>query len=600
MKKTWKQMLIILVVAVVAVLWQFHGLTIDKELMSFEQMLKDFAYRRPTGSSRAIKIIGIDEETLKAYGKFEDWSREKMAELILLLNDREETAPAVIGLDFLFTGHQSGTEALDVRLAKACEDAGNVVVATNMVYRTLIGQSEDGTYFYDKWNVDSVELPYAELMDASNQGFANALLDKDGYVRRAKLDAEWRGGKLHSLAYEIYRMYMEGKESQPMHTLSGEVQFLYSGAPGEYEMVSLYDVLENRVDLRAFQNSIVLVGAYAAGMQDAYYVAAERGSQMYGVEIHANIVEALLEGKLVEDIPKLVAVVLVALVLVGYALFGQRQKLFPTLLLGAMICVVWLLAGKAMVGFGMLLPLSVVELGCLMLMVYFTITKYIVEKLGKRRILKAFERYVAPQVVKELGREETFETRLGGERRDIAVLFVDIRGFTTLSEELPPEQVVEILNEYLDLTSKAIFKNEGTLDKFIGDSTMAVFNAPMDLEDYVYKAVCTAWEMVKGGAALEQKLKERFGKSVQFGIGVNCGPAIVGNIGSEQRMDYTAIGDTVNTAARLESNAESGEILVSQAVLEAVGNRMEAEPVGELALKGKQHKVLTYRVKKLN
>ena len=176
------------------------------------------------------------------------------------------------------------------------------------------------------------------------------------------------------------------------------------------------------------------------------------------------------------------------------------------------------------------------------------------------------------------------------------MLFVDIRGFTTMSESLEPEQVVDILNEYLELTSRSIFNNQGTLDKFIGDATMAVFNAPVDLDDYVFKAVCAAYDMRKGAEVLEKKLTEQFGNSVQFGIGVNCGPAIVGNIGSVKRMDYTAIGDTVNTAARLESNAKRGEILISEAVYERIKDRIEAEPVGELSLKGKATKILTYRL----
>ena len=229
-------------------------------------------------------------------------------------------------------------------------------------------------------------------------------------------------------------------------------------------------------------------------------------------------------------------------------------------------------------------------------MVYFIGKKYVVEKRSKRKILKAFTRYVAPQVVKELSKEDSFEVRLSGEKRNIAVLFVDIRGFTTMSEALPPEQVVAMLNAYLELTSKAVFKNEGTLDKFIGDATMAIFNAPIDLEDYVYKAVCTALNMIESAKELEQKLQRQQGISVQFGIGINCGEAVVGNIGSERRMDYTAIGDTVNTAARLESKAKRGEILISQAVYEAVADRVEVEAVGELELKGKQEKIRTYRL----
>ena len=134
------------------------------------------------------------------------------------------------------------------------------------------------------------------------------------------------------------------------------------------------------------------------------------------------------------------------------------------------------------------------------------------------------------------------------------------------------------------------------LDQFVGDATMAVFNAPCGLEDYVYRAVRTAWNMRTGAEALAEKLMEKFGKKVGFGIGVNCGEAVVGNIGCEFRMDYTAIGDTVNTAARLESRAKAGEILISDAVYRQLQGRIEVEEVGEMELKGKSKSVMVYRV----
>ena len=134
------------------------------------------------------------------------------------------------------------------------------------------------------------------------------------------------------------------------------------------------------------------------------------------------------------------------------------------------------------------------------------------------------------------------------------------------------------------------------LDKFIGDATMAVFNAPFNLDDYVFRAVKTALDMRSGADELSEKLLKQFGKKVSFGIGVHCGEAVVGNIGCEFRMDYTAIGDTVNTAARLESRAGAGEILISQAVYEILKDRITVEEVGEMALKGKSNAVMTYRV----
>ena len=231
-----------------------------------------------------------------------------------------------------------------------------------------------------------------------------------------------------------------------------------------------------------------------------------------------------------------------------------------------------------------------------LIIVYLVVEKYLLEKLRRRKMLSTFKQYMAPQVVDKLTKGNDFEIKLGGEKRDVAVMFVDIRGFTPMSENLQPEQVVQILNEYLTLTTESIFKHNGMLDKFIGDATMAVFNAPFDLEDYLYEAVATAWDIKSGSEELGRKLMEQFGRTVSFGIGVNCGDAVVGNIGCEFRMDYTAIGDTVNTAARLESRAKPGQILISEKLYKALEHRIEAEEVGEMELKGKSNKIVVYSV----
>jgi len=615
MKKSVKHAIVIAVVAILALLW--HSMVrpwewwqklqktgplwsaeqkIEDMLWSAEQSMEDILYRRPVGTSKNIKIIGIDEETLNTYGKFEDWSREKLADLIELFSADEEYAPRVIALDFLLVSNSQGKAEADTRLAETVKKAGNVVAASNLVERTAFEKDESGKTYVDLWNISQVELPYEQLASAAEIGFADSLPDLDGYTRRTRLTASKENTTYYSFAYQIYRKNLEAQGKQPSD-YDSFVQFLYSGAPGDYEKVSLVDVLEGRTDIKAYKNCIILVGAYAPGMQDSLHVAVDHGKQMYGVEVHANIVDALLYNKIVRDVPAVIACMAAILLLAGYTFVGLRQKkLLYILLEGIGVIVLWLAAGMLLKSMKWLLPVSVVIIGTTLLMVYFVITKYVLEKLEKRRVLKAFERYVAPEIVKELGKDESFESRLGGERRDIAVLFVDIRGFTTMSESLQPEQVVDILNEYLELTSSSIFNNQGTLDKFIGDATMAVFNAPMDLDDYVFKAVCAAYDMRKGAEILEKKLTEQFGNSVQFGIGVNCGPAIVGNIGSVKRMDYTAIGDTVNTAARLESNAKRGEILISEAVYERIKDRIEAEPVGELSLKGKATKILTYRL----
>ena len=206
----------------------------------------------------------------------------------------------------------------------------------------------------------------------------------------------------------------------------------------------------------------------------------------------------------------------------------------------------------------------------------------------KRRITSTFGRYVDPAVLKELLVQGGAAEQLGGKLFDIAVLFVDIRGFTTMSEALDAPTVVEIINRYLTLTTECIMRYRGTLDKFVGDCTMAFWNAPLPQENAVYLACRAAMDMVEGSKALVEELQAKYGRTVSFGVGVHAGPAVVGNIGAPQRMDYTAIGDTVNTAARLEANAPGGKILISRAGADALGARAKTTSLGDsIKLKGK-------------
>ena len=221
---------------------------------------------------------------------------------------------------------------------------------------------------------------------------------------------------------------------------------------------------------------------------------------------------------------------------------------------------------------------------------------YIQAALAKHRVTTRFKKYVAPEIVNEILKEGTDSLKLGGKLTQIAVLFVDVRGFTSMSEKLDPEQLVAVLNRYLGLISECILKNGGTLDKFIGDAAMAFWGAPLRDDDYVFKAVQAAADMAAGSAALAEELERLYGRSVSFGIGIHMGPAVVGNIGSPQRMDYTAIGDTVNTAERLEANAKGGNIYISRAVAEALEGRIRVTPLGKIQLKGKEEGFEVFRM----
>ena len=178
-------------------------------------------------------------------------------------------------------------------------------------------------------------------------------------------------------------------------------------------------------------------------------------------------------------------------------------------------------------------------------------------------------------------------------RREISVLFADLRGYTSFAEQAPPEEVVALLNEYFSLAMDVIFSREGTLDKFLGDGVMVFFNAPEEQPDHAYRAVDAALTLQRMVAEHNAGISNL---GLSFRIGVHLGEAIVGNVGARQAMNYTAIGDTVNVAKRLQEHAEAGQVLVSAAVVQRLGERVEAEPVGPVAIKGRQQPVEAYRL----
>lgn len=567
--------------------------------------VSDLLNQRGSVTNKKIYIIGIDDKTLQEYGSVNTWSRDIPAELVEILNADEAGKPAVIGFDIIYS-EQAEAEA-DARFARACKEAGNVVAAASFSFKGQPEADETGKVVFNPYHVDYVLQPYQELRDSVDCGFVNTTVDSDGYVRQTMAYMDYEGECMYSFSALIYIKYQEsqGKAAVIPETYGGNNRcyFTYSGKSGGYSMISMADVLDGTVDAALFRDAIVLVGAYAVGMQDAYTPAITHNSQMYGVEIHANIIEALLEGKTQLPVSPALYGVLAGILCGLYFLLAflpsREMKILPATLLPLLLIIASVFGSRVLYQRGIVAPVTALPLSVAVIYLAQIVRGYLAEILRRRRVLNVFKQYVAPQVVDKISRDKDFELVLGGENRHIAVLFVDIRGFTTMSESLTPEEVVEILNEYLSLTTKSIFDNGGTLDKFVGDATMAVFNAPFDLDDYIFRAVCTAWDMKMGADAIAEKFEKRFGKSVAFGIGVNCGNAVVGNIGCDFRMDYTAIGDTVNTAARLESNAKRGQILISGEVYEAVKDRVQVTPIGEIPLKGKSNGVFVYQVDKV-
>ncbi len=563
-------------------------------LYSFDSLLRDKLYQQPRGINNKIKIIAIDDRTLQELGPFNTWDRTIYADVINALGDY----PAVIGLDVMIFGETD--EISDNAIKEACENSGKVVAGSYINYTSVYKTTEDGKPYIDHFNISEIEQPIIE--DYAITGFVNATADEDGIVRSAFVTTDFNGKTYGSFSHEIYSLYCQNTGNTmttPKYDKNGRMWINYAGRPYDYEHISLCDVISGKVDPKIFTGCIVMVGAYATGLQDQFSVP-NSADQMFGVEIHANIVQALLDEKCPVPANRPLAAFLSGLIAAAVYFVSRKFRLAISSGVAFVAVAGSVIGGVVFNNIGISFPILYAPLFSIIYYLINIIRRYLEASAEKKKITAAFKKYVAPQVVEEIAKTGNYHIKLGGENRDIAVLFVDIRGFTPMSESLEPEQVVDILNSYLNLTTNSIFDNGGTLDKFIGDATMAVFNAPFDLDDYVFRAVKTAKAIVDGGNAIESQFLEKYGKSVSFGVGVNCGPAVVGNIGCDFRMDYTAIGDTVNTAARLESNAKRGQVLLSEYVYEKVKDRITVEEIGEIPLKGKSKGVFVYSLVDIN
>ncbi len=222
---------------------------------------------------------------------------------------------------------------------------------------------------------------------------------------------------------------------------------------------------------------------------------------------------------------------------------------------------------------------------------------YIREEKEKRRVKGAFQYYVTESVMDEILRQPE-KLKLGGEEKELTVLFSDIRGFTTIAERLSPEALTDLLNEYLTVMTEVVFKYEGYLDKYIGDSIMAVYGAPIEQKDHAMRASLTAIEMMSRLKELQKKWEDSGLPRMDIGIGINSGKMFVGNMGSQRRFNYTVVGDNVNLASRFEELTKSYgvPIIISESVYEKVKGELLCRELGSVMVRGKEASTTIYEL----
>ncbi len=554
-----------------------------------DQWIQDTVYQRAKSPDGQIVVIGIDDEALNRLGPYGTWDRHIMAKALEALNSDPGRKPAVTAIDTLYTG-ESEADA-DQHLADAAKELGDVVVASFAVLGDKIIENSDGSMAYDHYAVLSYEEPFEALKQVTSQGHINAQYDTDGIMRHAPLYIE-PGERVYAMAYETAGIYMKKNGidvKEPPTDARGRFFVSFSAEPGGYyDGYSIADLIEGKVDPGYYEGKIVLIGPYAVGLQDAYFTPIEPAEQMYGVEFQANVIQQVIDGNYKKEVPTgLQGLILFVISFLAIYFFTDRKPMYSGIaclvLTAVTIAAAVLLYRSGSVIHPLWIPLGLVVSYLISIGVH-----YFKAAAQRQQITRTFERYVAPEIVKDILKEGEESLSLGGKTCDIAVLFVDVRGFTTMSERLDPEKVVFILNRYLEMASDCVDRNHGTLDKFVGDAMMAFWGAPLSQDDAVYNPVKSAKEIVDGAQRVSDELKNDIGEELRVGVGVNYGPAVVGNMGAERHMDYTAIGDTVNTAARLEANAPGGTVYISRSVADELGDRISYTSLGDtIKLKGK-------------
>jgi adenylate cyclase len=483
-----------------------------------------------------------------------------------------EAGARAIAVDIQFT--QQTDEADDQALAEAIERAhGKVVLATTEV-------AENG-----ETRILGGNQVLAEL--GARPAYAELTLDTDGVARRTA----YARNHLKSLAV-VSAEVATGKKVSPSLVRSGPVPIDFAGPPGTFREDSFYNVLTQKPNPALFANKIVIVGASAPILQDVHATATTSGATMSGPEVWGNAISTLLRDAPLRDVAGWLDVLIIVLLGAIAPLGSLRLRSLGAFLTALAAAVVFTVATQIAFNQGWIVafvyPLFALAIGTLGTLAVL----YLITAIERERVHDLFSRFVPADVVEQVVARADDNLRLGAVERDCTVLFSDLRGFTSFSEKQPAPRVIEVVNCYLNEMTEAILGAGGTLIAYMGDGIMAVFGAPLEQNDHADRALAAATEMI--GPRLDGfnswLAEQGHDHAFVMGVGINSGPVMAGNIGSEKRVEYTALGDTTNTASRLEGMTKgSGHMLF---IADSTRERMQDPPdtlilVGELEIRGR-------------
>lgn len=616
----------------------------------------------PGSVSKDIVLVELNDASLREMsGLFGHWPWPRVTMAYVL--DFLKRGPArVVAVDIQFseidkvalydfdgdkwTGRQS-----DNSLVKSVKEAGSVILLADAVYEGLSGEVKDRNAA--AWPTSGypavagvqrplVLAPFQALTDAAaGLGHNYLTTDADGPARRmspfvlsdgkvmpslgvaaalrftgiAPGEVSQQGSTLHlrdrqvplvkerSAQADRWTMLINYRAPALVRSASGELARPYASYDFRHLFASEEEILTGRtprIDPAVFKDKIVFVGITASGLLDVFRtpIASDENGLMPGIQLHASMADSILASRFIKPAS---ARSRVASVIVTAVAIGLLAAFLPfSAAAGASLAIIggWTVLAIAAFKSGLWLNLVQPSAVGAVALFFGTAYRYFVEDMEKRKVAKLFGRYVSRDVYAQLMAHPDL-AELGGKRREMTVLFSDIRGFTSVTERGDPEELVSQLNEYFSRMVAIVFRNKGTVDKFVGDMVMALFSAPLDDADHAENAVRTAIDMVRELGELNRAWAARGMTQLDIGIGVNSGDMIAGNIGSSSIMSYTVIGDNVNLGARLESLNKDYKcrIIISDATRARLTGDYDIRPLGDVIVKGKSKAVQIFEVR---
>ncbi|MBI5195508.1 MAG: adenylate/guanylate cyclase domain-containing protein [Nitrospirae bacterium] len=563
-----------------------------------------------------VIIVTVDEKSIKEIGRW-PWSRDVMADLV---NKISEGTPKVIGIDIMFSERES--KKTDNKLADVFKKAGNVVLATafittedKMVSETpkevpdslwdsafMEVKSQEGIQ-WKKWAVkpESVNPPIEEFSKAASLGHVYTHPDMDAVLRWEFMYVNFGDDCYPSFPLQTARialgfgmndMILYGGSGIKLGSrfiptdLSGRILINYRGKEETFRYIPASDIIKGNIHPKYFQNKIVLLGTSALATYDQKVT--PLSANMPGVEKNASIVKSILLDNYLRKSPGVVELTIIIITGILLGFFIPNLKAIPGTILASASIILYIILSVYLLAYqnlwiNLIYPVS----NMFVIVITQTVISFFQEEKKAREIRKMFSSYVSPQIVAELINHPE-KAKLGGERRTVTVMFSDLIGFTSLSEKLPPEEVVSRLNEYFKEMVDIIFKWNGTLDKLVGDEIMAFWGAPLEQPDHAELAVRCALNMSDRLNEIQEEWRRKKQDVLDCGIGINTGEVLIGNIGAPgKKMDYTIIGDHVNLTARVEKLTRQYDtrILITEDTVVGIESAIKSDLIGHIELK---------------